>query len=198
MELVSRPGLTDRRRALEEEALPHLDSLYRYALRLAGDTTLAEDLVQDTILKAFRSWSNYRPGTNARAWLFTILRNTLISQYRRRRHHAENVDISEVDGYTVFDEVRAPDPDERFFAQLVDGEVIQAIDSLPGDYREVLMLSDVEELTYEEIADIVEVPIGTVKSRLHRARRLLQRLLYDYAVEMGYIETDHACCVGAA
>ncbi len=185
-------------RTFEREALPHIDSAYRYALRLCGDPDLAEDLVQETMVKAFRFWGTYRTGSNIRAWLFTILRNTLISQYRRRGRQGESVDLAQIEPYTRFDEARVPDPSETFFDRIVDAEVIRAIDSLPPDYREVVVLADVEELTYEEIASVIGAPIGTVKSRLHRARRVLQRLLYDYALEMGYIGSLSETCCGAA
>ena len=191
------PNHERQQESFEREALPYLDSLYRYGLRLCGDPVQAEDLVQETMVKAFRSWERYAIGTNIRAWLFTIMRNTLISQYRRRRKHAESVDISEVDGFIVFDAIYNPNPSERFFDRLVDEEVVGAIDSLSADYREIVVLADVEDLTYEEIAEVVGIPIGTVKSRLHRARRMLQRKLYDYAVELGFIRPDKIF-IGAA
>lgn len=188
----------DQKRGIfEEEAIPYLDALYHLALRMAGDPALADDLVQETMLKAYRAWDQYRPGSNIRAWLFTILRNTLISEYRRRRNRAETVDLDETDGHTVFDQVQEIDPSASFFDQLVDGEVARAIDSLPEEFREALVLSDIEGLPYQEIAEIVGVPVGTVKSRLHRARRALQRQLYCYAVEMGYIRGDAARCAEA-
>lgn len=178
----------DKRRAFEQEALPHLDTLYRVGLRLAGDETQAEDLVQESVLKAFRSWHQYKPGTNVRAWLLTILRHTFINEYRKRRRLATPVDVTEVEPFTVFPEVQEADPEGDFFKQIVDDEVIRAIDALPDEFRETLVLSDVEGLAYAEIAAITEVPVGTVKSRLFRARQALQRQLYDYAVEMGYIK----------
>jgi len=178
----------DRRAAFEAEALPHLDTVYRVGLRLAGDETLADDLVQETMLKAFRSWHQYRPGTNVRAWLLTILRHTFINQYRQAKRRPAEVDVNEIEPYTVFRDIRDTDPEGRFFADIVDDEVLRAIDALPDEFRETLVLSDVEGLTYAEIADVTEVAVGTVKSRLFRARQALQRRLYDYAVEMGYIK----------
>lgn len=182
------PEPDDKRRAFEEEALPHLDTVFRVAVRLAGDEDQAADLVQETMLKAFRSWHQYRPGTNVRAWLLTILRHTFINEYRKRRKVVAELDVSEVEAWTVFPEVQEVDPEGRFFDQIVDEEVLHAIDALPDEFRETLTLSDVQELTYAEIAEITEVPVGTVKSRLFRARQALQRQLYDYAVEMGYIK----------
>jgi RNA polymerase sigma-70 factor (ECF subfamily) len=182
------PEPDDKRRAFEEEAIPHLDTVYRVAVRLAGDEAQADDLTQETMLKAFRSWHQYRPGTNVRAWLLTILRHTFINEYRKRRKVTAELDVTEVEAWTVFPEVQEVDPEGRFFDQIVDEEVLRAIDALPDEFRETLTLSDVQELTYAEIAEITEVPIGTVKSRLFRARQALQRQLYDYAVEMGYIK----------
>lgn len=171
----------------EAEALPHLDSLYRMALRLTGDSSRAEDLVQETMLKAYRAWSQFRPGTNARAWLLTILRNTFINEYRRRKREPIAVDLEAVEPYAIFRDAEQVDPEGAFFAQIVDERVLQAIDHLPPDFREVLALSDMENLSYAEIAETLDIPVGTVKSRLFRARRQLQAELYEHAVEQGYI-----------
>ena len=176
-----------KRQAFEAEALPHLDTVYRVALRLAGNETLAEDLAQDTMLKAYRSWHQYRPGTNVRAWMLTILRHTFINEYRKARRRGNTVDVTEIEPYTVFVELQDTDPEGSFFAKIVDDEVLRAIDALPEEFRETLALSDMEGLTYAEIAEVTSVPVGTVKSRLFRARQALQKQLYDYAVEMGYI-----------
>ncbi|MBI4420321.1 MAG: sigma-70 family RNA polymerase sigma factor [Gemmatimonadetes bacterium] len=178
----------DKRTAFEREALPHLDTVYRVALRLTGDVARAEDLVQDTMLKAFRSWHQYQSGTNVRAWLLTILRNTFINDYRRERHRGQTVDLSEAEAFSLFPEVQEQDPAGRFFDQILDDEVLRAMDELPEEFREAVVLSDLEGLPYQEIAEITGVPVGTVKSRLFRARRALQRRLYEYAVEMGYIK----------
>lgn len=177
-----------KRAAFEQEALPHLDTVYRVALRLSRDEAQADDLTQETMLKAFRSWHQYRPGTNVRAWLLTILRHTFINEYRKARRAGPQVDVSEIEAFTVFEHVQETDPEGRFFDQLVDDEILRAIDRLPEEFRETLILSDVEGLPYAEIAEITGVPVGTVKSRLFRARQSLQKVLYDYAVEMGYIK----------
>lgn len=178
----------DARHSFEAEALPHLDTVFRVALRLSGDPAQADDLTQDTMLKAFRAWHQYKTGTNARAWLLTILRNTFINQYRRKKVQGPTVDIDEIEQFTVFAAAGDSDPEGSFFDQIVDDEVLKAIDTLTDDFREVLVLSDIEELSYQEIADVTGVPVGTVKSRLFRARQALQKVLYDYAVEMGYIK----------
>lgn len=182
----------DKRRAFEEEAIPHLDTVYRVALRLSSDPSQADDLTQETMLKAFRSWHQYKQGTNVRAWLLTILRNTFINQYRRSKTLGSTVDVDEVEGFTIFDAVQDVDPEGRFFDQIVDDEVLRAIDELPEEFRETLTLSDIESLSYAEIAEITGVPVGTVKSRLFRARQALQKKLHDFAVEMGYIKRTGA------
>jgi RNA polymerase sigma-70 factor (ECF subfamily) len=177
----------DRKTAFEAEALPHLDAVFRVAIRLANDESRAEDLTQETMLKAYRSWHQFRPGTNAKAWLLTILRNTFINEYRKTKRAGKEVDIDAIEPFTVFHDLHHADPEGAFFAKIVDDEVLRAIDALPEEFRETLVLSDVEGLTYAEISQVTGVPVGTVKSRLFRARQALQRELYDYAVEMGYI-----------
>lgn len=174
--------------SFEREALPHLDTLYRVALRLGGEESRAQDLVQDTMLKAFRAWSQFRPGTNARAWLLTILRNTFINEYRRQKREPIPVDIDLVEPHIVRPVGPDTDPEGTFFSRIVDARVLDAVAALPDEFREALVLSDMEGLSYAEVAEALEVPLGTVKSRLFRARRLLQKQLYDHAVEMGYIQ----------
>lgn len=178
----------ERRRSFEDEALPHLDTLYRVGLRLAGDPARAEDLVQETMLKAYRAWHRYEKGTNARAWLLTILRHTFINLYRREKTRGPQVDVGEIEEHTIFRDVQDVDPEGRFFDQIVDDEVLAAVEALPDEFREAVILSDLEGLTYAEIAEVLGVPVGTVKSRLYRGRQALQKKLYDYAVEMGYLK----------
>lgn len=175
-------------RSFDDEALPHLDALYRVALRLTGDPSQAEDLVQDTMLKAYRSWRQYRPGTNAKGWLLTILRNTFINDYRRRKLEPVAMDLEAVEPHALYRSIETTDPEGTFFSRIVDEKVLEAVDALPPDFREVLVLSDMEGMRYAEIAEALELPIGTVKSRLFRARRQLQAALYAHAVEMGYIK----------
>ncbi len=178
----------DKKETFEKEALPYLDTVYRVALRLSGDSTQADDLTQETMLKAYRAWHQYKQGTNVRAWLLTILRHTFINEYRREKQRGPTVDVAEFEQFTVFHDIQEVDPAGRFFDQIVDDEVIRAIDQPPPEFRECLVLSDIADLSYAEIADIMKVPVGTVKSRLFRARQALQRVLYDYAVEAGYIK----------
>jgi len=178
----------DRRSSYEREALVHLDTLYRVALRLTGNAADAEDLVQETMLRAYRSWDTFTLGTNAKGWLLTILRNLFINEYRRKRRHPETVDLDTIEPFAVFDEIQEDDPQGAFFDRIVDDEVLRAVDQLPEAFREAVMLSDMEGLSYEEIAKVLDVPVGTVKSRLYRGRRMLQGKLYEYAVSMGYIK----------
>lgn len=169
----------------EQEALPHLDTLYRVALRLTGEASAAEDLVQETMLRALRAWRSFQPGSNARAWLVTILRNQFINGWRARRRTPDAVAF---DAIPELPDVGDPDPEGRFFRDLVDEEVLTAVDALPEDFREVLVLSDMEGLPYAEIAEALGVPVGTVKSRLFRARRILQVRLRRYAEDTGMIK----------
>jgi RNA polymerase sigma-70 factor (ECF subfamily) len=178
--------------SFEREALPHLDTLYRVALRLTGEDAAAQDLVQDTMLRALRGWGGFRPGSNARAWLVTILRNTFINEYRRRRREPVMVELDDASPHAIYDAVADADPEGTFFARIVDERVLAAVDALPAEFREVLVLSDMEGLGYAEIAAALDIPLGTLKSRLFRARRLLQRRLYDHAVAMGYIAPREA------
>jgi len=178
----------------EVEALPHLDAVYRFALRLAGSPPAADDLVQETFLRAYRAWAQYTPGTNCKSWLFTICRNVFLRQQERGKRHDEIVEENvnrEGPGYDpinpVWSEARGVDPEGTFFGKIVDEEVVRAIDELPEEYRTAVVLSDLEGLAYAEIAELMGVPVGTVKSRLFRGRQKLQMVLYDYAVEMGYI-----------
>jgi RNA polymerase sigma-70 factor (ECF subfamily) len=178
----------DKRASFEREALVHLDALYRVALRLSGNPADADDLVQETVLKAYRAWDQYERGTNAKGWLLTILRNSFINEYRRRTRHPETVDLDTIEPFAVFGDIQEEDPQGAFFDKIVDDEVLRAIDALPEVFRETVVLSDVEGMSYQEIARILDVPVGTVKSRLFRARQMLQGKLYDYAVNMGYIK----------
>jgi len=177
-----------------EEALPYMDAVFRFALRLSGSRDTAEDLVQDTFLRAYRSWEKYTPGTQCKSWLFTICRNVFLRQRERGQRHdeivSENVDRSS----GPFDVVNPvwvkaveADPEGDFFDSIVDEVVLQHIQDLPEDYRTAVVLSDLEGLPYQEIAEMLEVPVGTVKSRLFRGRRILQSVLYDYAVSEGYV-----------
>lgn len=187
-----------KRRAFESEAVPHMDAVHRFALRLTdGRADEAADLVQETFLRAYRSWERYIPGTNARSWLFTICRNVFSNERRRQRREQGVLRLdaplrerdesgAELRVAAIASDAWSDDPELAFFDSLVDDRVAAAVSHLPPDYRHVLELSDVEELSYEEIATQLGIPIGTVRSRLFRARRLLRAALAPYAKEAGY------------
>ena len=179
-----------------EEALPWLDAVYRFALRLThGDPNAAEDLVQETFLRAYRSWHRFELGTNAKSWLFTICRNTYLHERSRLRTQRERsvADFERRADESAADTAFQPtswNPERDFFRRWIHDEVIGAIDELPEPFRDVLALSDLGDLQYAEIAEVLGIPVGTVKSRLFRARRLLQDRLRDYAVREGYVQED--------
>lgn len=172
-----------------EEILPHLDAMYNFALRLTTDPNDAEDLVQDTIVKAYRFFDSYEKGTNAKAWLFRILKNSYINTYRKKSKKPNQVDYDEVATFyeTIRDErTDTSDLEDRMFRELIDDHISEALDELPEDFRTVVLLCDVEGFTYEEIANMLDVPIGTIRSRLHRGRNLLRSQLMEYAERKGF------------
>lgn len=181
-------------RTFHEEALPQMDAVYRFALRLARDPDRAEDLTQDTFLRAYRNRDKYTPGTRIKSWLFTICRNLFLRGEERSRRHDEIVaDLAEEDPRQISREApifmvtRNRDPEAEFWSRIVDAEVLSAIDGLPDEFRDAVVLSDLEDLSYSEVAEVLGVPVGTVKSRLFRGRRILQEQLYQYAVDRGII-----------
>ncbi len=182
---------TERRRQFEAEALPHMDALLRTALRMTRNPGDAEDLVQEAMTKAYRSWDKFESGTNCRAWLFRIMTNIFINEYRSKSRTPIALSVDEVDDGFLYGQLATAGsqrtPEEDLFAKILDKDVKNAISELPEDYRLVVMLSFVEGFAYQEIADIVDLQLGTVKSRLHRGRKLLQKRLYDYAVKNGFV-----------
>lgn len=185
----------ETRTRLEQAALEHIDALYRTALRMTRNPSDAEDLVQEAYLRAFRSLHQFTEGTNLRAWLFRILTNTYINEYRRRQRRPASSSLDDLEEFYLYDHLvdsRVQPPDERpedvVLERLTVDNVIQAIESLPEEFRQVVLLADVEGFSYREIAEIVGIPVGTVMSRLFRARRRLQRQLYDSAVEVGIVK----------
>lgn len=185
-----------RQEAFQREVLPHLDSVYRFALRLAGHADSAEDLVQETFLRAWRAFDQYERGTRAKSWLFTICRNVFLRQIERGKRHDEIVDREapreDAGANPLWTGGGDTDPEGGFFRRIVDDEVLRAVDALPEEYRTAVVLSDLEGMSYQEIAEFMDVPVGTVKSRLFRGRRRLQEMLYDYAAEMGYLTPSRA------
>lgn len=178
-----------------EEVLGHVDGLYGVACRLTRNPTEAEDLVQDVLLRAMRGRQTFLVGTNLRAWLFRILMNTFINKYRRgglERSVLEGPDADPLaDGWVSASTMRQlRDPEQDMLLPLVEKEIQRALDALPTDFRMVVLLCDVEEFSYEEAARIIGCPQGTIMSRLHRGRKLLQRALYEHALAMGIIKAE--------
>lgn len=183
------------RSEFEALTLEHMDALYGAALRLTRSPKDAEDLVQDTFLKAFRFFESFERGTNIKAWLFKIQTNTFINKYRRKVKEREVADSPAedvvLDRFVSAEQVRAlQDPEGDFFGQLLSDEVIEALDQVPVDFRMVVILADIQGFSYKEIAEIVGCPVGTVMSRLFRGRRILQKQLYDYAIREGIITPE--------
>ncbi len=178
----------------EELSMRHLDPLYSAALRLTRNDRDAEDLVQDTFLRAYRFFDKFERGTNMKAWLFKILTNTFINTYRRTAKERSIVEGSEREAVHERFISRAAsesagNPEASFFDRLLSDDVLRAVDGLPVDFRMVVILADLQEFSYKEIAEILEVPVGTVMSRLYRGRRLLQKALAKYAVVAGVIRS---------
>lgn len=171
------------------EFMPHIDSMYNFGYRLTFDEDDAKDLVQDTYLKAYRFINSFEQGTNAKAWLFRILKNSFINEYRKKSKQPAKVDYQEVETYYNSDDVHyqsTSDLRTETVKDMLGDEISNALNSLAVDFRTVIILCDLEGFTYEEMAKILDIPIGTVRSRLHRARNLLKEKLQGYAQHMGY------------
>lgn len=186
----------DQRREFEALALPHLDGLYAAALRLTKNPRDAEDLVQDAMLRAYRFFDKFERGTNIKAWLYKILTNTFINRYRRNtkeRNIVEDERDSVQDRLVSRDAADAAEnPERAYLDRVLSDDVLRAIDAVPVDFRLAVILADLQDFSYKEIAEILDVPVGTVMSRLFRGRRLLQKLLAEYATASGVLQTTKA------
>lgn len=183
----------ERDRLFEAEFLPHIDALYNFASYLVHDDERAKDLLQETYLRAYKFINYYEKGTNAKAWLIRILKNTFINEYRKLSKQPQRVDLEET--YQQIDDTESDaqnvDLRSEVYNALVGDEIMNAVNALPVDYRLIVLLCDVEGFKYDEIAQIIDVPIGTVRSRLHRARNMLKDKLKDYARKKGYDTDDN-------
>ena len=176
-------------KVFQEELLPQIDSLVTFAYHLTYNEEDANDLVQETYLKAYRFIDKYISGTNPKAWLFRILKNAFINEYRKKSKRPNQVDYEESVTYNDLEKasyLEHVDLREDLFDEMLGDEVTAALNMLPVDFREVIILCDIEDFSYEEIAKILEIPIGTVRSRLFRARNMLKEKLKEYAVSLGF------------
>lgn len=188
--MTNREGVDDKELEFERIALVHLDTIYNAALRLTGHTSDAEDLVQETFLKAYRFFHRYREDNNCLAWLFRIMKNSYINRFRQKSREPAMVSNDGQDGLVFEPKDVSGEPDKEMLDRLLDDEVEQAVQALPDEFKMVVLLSDIEGLQYKEIADILSCPIGTVRSRLSRGRRLLKRQLWAYAQDHGFVDKD--------
>jgi RNA polymerase sigma-70 factor (ECF subfamily) len=177
-----------------EQAMEYMASLYSAALRMTRNPADAEDLVQETYLKAYRAFGSFQEGTNLKAWLYRILTNTFINSYRARRRRPEQTDIDDVEDLYLYKRLggleavsAGKSAEEEVLEHFTESEVKEAVESLPEQFRMAVLLADVEGFSYKEIAEILEVPIGTVMSRLHRGRKALQKALHDFGASRGLV-----------
>jgi len=183
--------------AFMDDVNEYLDSLYSTALRLTRKPQDAQDLVQETLLKAYRAYERFEAGTNLKAWLFRILTNSYINVYRYKKRRPNEVDVDDSETMFLYHKLRGSNAEdvtrsveESFIESITDEDISQALEQLPDQYKEVILLADIEGLSYAEIADMLEIPDGTVMSRLHRGRKALQKALWNYAVEHNIVADD--------
>lgn len=189
MTTVSKEPILNKEELFEQELLPHADALYNFAYHLTYHEADANDLVQETFMKAFRFIESFDSGTNAKAWLFKILKNGFINDYRKKKKEPAKVDFEDIIAYQDADDENSVvgfDLGEDVFDGMLGDEITIALNRLPVDFKTVILLCDIEGFSYEEIAKIIDIPIGTVRSRLHRARNMLKISLKEYAEKMGF------------
>lgn len=180
----------ERQQEFQTEAVPHKDALYNYALKIVRNSDDAQDLVQETYYKAYKSYHQFQGGTNSKAWMFMILKNTFINNYRKLKREPSRVDYDEIED--IYENIKSEQSKDNnldldFYNNLFDDDLSSALAKLPEKMKEIFLLCDLEGYSYEEISEIVDIPIGTVRSRLHRARKLLQDELFGYAKVNGYL-----------
>jgi len=182
-----------------EQAMPYMDSLYGAALRMTRNPSDAEDLVQETFLKAYRGFGGFEQGTNLKAWLYRILTNTYINTYRAKQRRPDETDLAEVEDLYLYRRLGGLEgatagrsAEDELLELFTEAEVKEAVEGLPEGFRLAVLLADVEGFAYKEIAEILDVPIGTVMSRLHRGRKALQKRLYEFAVARGLADPEVA------
>ena len=187
-------SIQEKNKAFESDALQHLDSLYNSALKLTYNEEDAKDLVQETFLKAFRFFDQYEPGTSCKAWLYKILKNTFINKYRKKIRQPEQVDFDSVEPFVELIKDKnfqdSKSLDVEILNSFLSDEINEALSRLSYDFRMVLLLSDIEGFSYKEIADILDCPIGTIRSRLSRGRKMMFKNLLKYAKKEGYFQEE--------
>lgn len=181
-----------RREEFEREALVHLDLLYNTALRMTGNVQDAEDLVQETFLRAYKFFDKFKKGTNCKAWLFKIMKNNFINRFRKKSREPSTVSFEQIEGAQGLEPQGPSVPSYEFelspdLEELVEDDVKYALESLPEEFRMAVVLSDISGFSYKEVAEIMDTPVGTVRSRLSRARSALQKKLHDLAVSKGIV-----------
>ena len=176
------------------DAMQHAPQLFSTAMRMTRNRSDAEDLVQETFIKAWRSFTTYQQGTNLRAWLFRIMTNTYINKYNAQQRKPTETELDDVEELFLYKRLGAVDQsqlsqsaEDQMLSLFTDDEVKKALEELPDQFRIPVLMSDVEGFSYKEIAEILEIPLGTVMSRLHRGRKSMQKMLYEYAKERGLI-----------
>ena len=186
--------LAARQEQFTSQAMEFMPSLYSAALRMTRNPADAEDLVQETYLKAYRAWATFTQGTNLKSWLYRILTNTFINTYRAKKRRPEQTEIEEVEDLYLYRRLGGLEAamagrsaEDELLENFTETDVKQALESLPDTFRMAVLLADVEGFSYKEIADILGIPIGTVMSRLHRGRKALQKALYDFGMERGLV-----------
>lgn len=178
-----------------EDAMPYMNQLFATAMRMTRNRADAEDLVQETYLKGYRAYERFEAGTNLRAWLFRILTNNYINTYRKKQRRPSQTDLEDVQDLYLYRRLGGNElasigrsAEDELFDQITDTDIVEALEGLPDQYRTAVMLADIEGFAYKEIAEILDVPIGTVMSRLHRGRKKLQEQLYSFGVDRGYVD----------
>ncbi|MBA3430989.1 MAG: sigma-70 family RNA polymerase sigma factor [Actinobacteria bacterium] len=196
---VTRVEISEKdRERFERDTAPLLDSLYAAALRMTRNPADAEDLLQETMMRAYRAFDRFQEGTNLKAWLFRIMTNAYINIYRKRQREPQQVSQDEIEDFDLYRELKSHDPqyeatpENIVLDRLLDADIVSAIEDLPEQFRLAVILSDVEGFTYAEMAEIMDVPMGTVMSRLHRGRKALQKRLLTLAQEKGIVKSASA------
>jgi RNA polymerase sigma-70 factor (ECF subfamily) len=192
------------RRDFQQEAMQYMPQLYSAALRMTRNPADAEDLLQETYLKAYRSFGTFEAGSNLRAWLYRILTNTYINMYRAKQRRPHETDLNELEDFYLYRRIGSIEAaaasrsaEDQLIDLFTDDEVKQALEDLPENFRLPVLLADVEGFSYKEIAEMLDIPIGTVMSRLHRGRKGMQRALVDFARERGLLPADSDTGTGA-